>query len=137
MQPSRLQIEDKPRSTSRYRRRPFAARGCIRPTRKPSASPSRSTPRRRSGWTRPESRAGLARRMGGVDDGADRLHRALGLPAARAVSARHGGHGRGAGARGAGYVIALGYDHEEALALASCCADLLLERIRGLQTSTG
>ena len=27
------------------------------------------------------------------------------------------------------YVIALGYDHEEALALASCCADLLLERI--------
>jgi hypothetical protein len=27
------------------------------------------------------------------------------------------------------YVIALGYDHEEALALASCCADLLIERI--------
>ena len=27
------------------------------------------------------------------------------------------------------YVIALGYDHEEALALAACCADLLLERI--------
>jgi hypothetical protein len=27
------------------------------------------------------------------------------------------------------YVIALGYDHEEALALASCCADLLLERM--------
>jgi len=130
MQPSRLQIEDKPPIDIQIPASPFAARRVYQTYAQAervaleeyTSAAKRLDAARESGdglreaweaWTTAQIvYTGLSGYL---------LHVLCGLDTAGTVEEQ---------ALGAiDYVIALGYDHEEALALASCCADLLLERI--------
>ncbi len=130
MQPSRLQIDDKPPIDITIPASPFAARRVYQAYAQAervaldeyTAAAKRLDAARESGdglraawetWTTAQIvYTGLSGYL---------LHVLCGLDTAGTVEEQ--------ALAALDYVIALGYDHEEALALASCCADLLLERI--------
>lgn len=130
MQPSRLQIEDKPPIDIQIPASPFAARRVYQTYAQAervaleeyTSAAKRLDDARESGdglreaweaWTTAQIvYTGLSGYL---------LHVLCGLDTAGTVEEQ--------ALAAIDYVIALGYDHEEALALAACCADLLLERI--------